>query len=251
MRPPATRPISSRKSASTPLNRPKKSGSIGVIPFGPAMNPISRPPSSSTHALAEQHLVRQHAPLRRPRRAARRGAEAPREHDADDDAGRFHQRDDQRHVRLARDAGVQQHAGRDREGHDRHRAVVRGDRRAVGARQAAERAQDRVEQQRDRGAQRDRGQRVRQHRQAGLARELDAAFQADGEQQVDRQRLVQRLGQPQVALRELGRDAEDEEQDDRIEHRGQGLRCRDTGRASSRCPSGASATRSSRAPTRA
>ena len=47
----ATRPISSRKRQSTPLNNWRKNGVSGSIPFGPAAQPTSRPPTSRTTLL--------------------------------------------------------------------------------------------------------------------------------------------------------------------------------------------------------
>jgi len=78
------------------LNSPKEQRLDRPDAFGPAMNPISRPRASSTRS-CRQHLVRQHAPLRRWRRAAGRRAEATRS-TMPTTMPALHQRDDQRHV---------------------------------------------------------------------------------------------------------------------------------------------------------
>jgi hypothetical protein len=120
-------------------------------------------------------------------------------------------------MRLVGDALARQRSRGHREGDHAHRAVVRGQRRRVGLHQA-QRAQRRIQHEGDREAQRHAGQHLRRQRGHRLPRQLQPALQADGQQQVDRQRLVQRLGQPQVALDQAREHAEQEEEDDDVDH---------------------------------
>ena len=68
--------------------------------------------------LAEQNLVRQRAPLQGRPITILPARQRTGEHDADHDARGFHQRNQQGHVGLAGDSGLQQEAGAHREGHD-------------------------------------------------------------------------------------------------------------------------------------
>ena len=133
-----------------------------------------------------------------------------------DDRRRLHQRHRRRHVRAKGLPVVFQVLRGGDEGHRAHRAI--GRRHRCGVKTADHPAQQVVADQRDDDREQDGGAQADGdlRRQARLV-ERKAAFQAKCHEQVQRQEAGDRLRDLQVGSRETREDAEDEEQDGRVE----------------------------------
>ncbi len=145
--------------------------------------------------------------------------EATGEQDADEDRRDLEQHDPDRRARFIVNAPRRQVADDDGKRTDADRAVMRGERRGIGSRQAADVPCDQEGGQRQREADCHHAGQLEQRHAPGVAGELDAALEPDRKQQHGGHELVDRARQAQVRPRQAGDEAHDEEQDDRIDGR--------------------------------
>ncbi|MPN35179.1 hypothetical protein SDC9_182674 [bioreactor metagenome] len=133
--------------------------------------------------------------------------------DADHQRREFEQDEEDHHVPLVFLAHIGQIGGTDGKGDDADRAVMRRDRRGIGARQPAQALQDGKGDQGQQGADTHDHQRRQQQFGQRLAGQLDAALEADGKQQKDAQGFVEHRRYLEIGTRQPGEHAEQEKED--------------------------------------
>jgi hypothetical protein len=82
----------------------------------------------------------------------------------------------------------------------------------------SQRAKQRIKHQRDRETECHQRANLGQQRRDGLPAQLGAALEPDRQQKIYGQGFIQRFGQAQVGLADLGDDAEDEKPDYNVYH---------------------------------